>query len=54
MILWSQCLDLMDGVASDRNKKELKAVRSAMGVHTKRGIPGAVELAERASEVASY
>ncbi|MFJ2583002.1 hypothetical protein ACIO3N_40390, partial [Kitasatospora aureofaciens] len=54
VILWSQCLDLMDGVASDRNKKELKAVRSAMGVYTKRGIPGAVELAERAFEVASY
>lgn len=30
--LWDQCLDLMDGVASDRNMRELKTLRSTMAV----------------------
>jgi hypothetical protein len=50
--LWQQCLDLMDGVVSDRNRKELKTVTSTMAVYTRRGIPGASELAQRAAEVA--
>ncbi len=53
MILWSECLDLMDGVASDRNKRELKTVRSTMAVYSTRGIPGAPELAQRVTELAS-
>ncbi|MFJ2609582.1 tetratricopeptide repeat protein [Streptomyces sp. NPDC087425] len=53
VILWNQCLDLMDGVASDRNRKELKTVRSTMAVYSRRGIPGAPELARRAAELAS-
>ncbi|MGF1425126.1 tetratricopeptide repeat protein [Kitasatospora sp. LaBMicrA B282] len=53
VILWNQCLDLMDGVASDRNQKELKTVRSTMAVYSRRGIPGAPELARRAAELAS-
>ncbi|MGW3073092.1 MULTISPECIES: tetratricopeptide repeat protein [unclassified Kitasatospora] len=53
VILWNQCLDLMDGVASDRNQKELKTVRSTMAVYSRRGIPGAPELAQRAAELAS-
>lgn len=53
VILWNQCLDLMDGVASDRNRKELRTVRSAMTVYGRRGIPGAPELAQRAADLAS-
>lgn len=53
VILWNQCLDLMDGVASDRNQKELKTVRSTMAVYSRRGIPGAPELAQRAAVLAS-
>lgn len=53
VILWNQCLDLMDGVASDRNRKELKTVHSAMAVYSRRGIPGASELAQRAAELVS-
>lgn len=53
VVLWNQCLDLMDGVASDRNQKELKTVRSTMAVYSRRGIPGAPELAQRAAELAS-
>ncbi|MFJ1706805.1 hypothetical protein [Kitasatospora sp. NPDC088346] len=54
VILWNQCLDTMDGVASDRNRRELKTVRSAMAVYTARGIPGAAELAQRVSELALH
>ncbi len=36
----------MDGVASDRNKRELKTLRLTMAVYSKRGIPGAAELAQ--------
>ncbi|MBP0451021.1 tetratricopeptide repeat protein [Kitasatospora sp. RG8] len=50
--LWNQFLDTTDGVASHRNTKELLAVNSAMAVYSKRGIPGATELAQRAAEVA--
>ncbi|MFI8461309.1 tetratricopeptide repeat protein [Kitasatospora sp. NPDC085464] len=53
VILWNECLDLMDGVASDRNKKELQTVRSTMAVYSARGIPGAPELAQRVAEFAS-
>ncbi|MGW3075926.1 MULTISPECIES: hypothetical protein [unclassified Kitasatospora] len=53
VILWNECLDLMDGVASARNKKELMAVRSAMTVYRTRGIPGASELAQRVAELVS-
>ncbi|MGW7446648.1 tetratricopeptide repeat protein [Kitasatospora sp. NPDC054795] len=53
VILWNQCLDLMDGVASDRNEKELRTVRSTMAVYSRRGIPGAPELAQRATELAA-
>ncbi|MFI9156550.1 tetratricopeptide repeat protein [Kitasatospora aureofaciens] len=53
VILWDQCLDLMDGVSSDRNRKELKTVRSTMAVYNRRGIPGASELAQRAGELVS-
>ncbi|MER8103006.1 tetratricopeptide repeat protein [Kitasatospora sp. NPDC094016] len=53
VILWNECLDLMDGVASDRNKKELKMVRATIAVYRTRGIPGAPELARRVSELVS-
>ncbi|MEU6236800.1 tetratricopeptide repeat protein [Kitasatospora sp. NPDC047058] len=52
--LWNQCLDLMDGVASDRNRKELETVRSTMAVYARRGIPGAAELAQRAADLTSF
>ncbi|NUS11743.1 MAG: tetratricopeptide repeat protein [Streptomyces sp.] len=51
VLLWNQCLDLMDGVTSDRNKKELTTVRSTMALYSRRGIPGAPELAQRAAHL---
>ncbi len=47
--LWSQSVDLMDGVASQRNLKELETMRSALAIYERRGIPGAANLAQRAA-----
>ncbi|MFE5851740.1 hypothetical protein ACFQ61_00735 [Streptomyces sp. NPDC056500] len=51
VIWWNRSLDLMNGVNSGRNRKELARVRSAMAVYERRGIPGAAELAHRAAEL---
>ncbi|MFE7524101.1 tetratricopeptide repeat protein [Kitasatospora sp. NPDC057542] len=46
--LWSQSLDLMEGVASRRNRAELDTMHSALGLYARRGVRGAAELASRA------
>ncbi len=51
--LWSQFLDTSDGIASGRSEKELTTLRSTMAVYTKRRIPGAAALAQRAAEASS-
>jgi hypothetical protein len=50
--IWNQSLDFMDGVASDRHKKDLNKVRTTMASWSRRGIPGAADLAQRATELA--
>lgn len=49
--LWRESVDLMDGVASRPNRKELDTMRSALGLYVRRGIPGARELAQRAAAI---
>ncbi|MFD9687362.1 tetratricopeptide repeat protein [Kitasatospora sp. NPDC059088] len=49
--LWSQSLDLMDGVISRRNGKELETMRSNLALYAQRGIPGAAELSQRAASI---
>ncbi|WP_236656068.1 tetratricopeptide repeat protein [Streptacidiphilus jiangxiensis] len=49
--LWGRSVELMDGVASRRNLRELDMMRSALAVYTRRGIPGAADLAQRASSI---
>ncbi|WP_406205437.1 tetratricopeptide repeat protein [Kitasatospora sp. NBC_01560] len=51
--LWSQSADLMDGVASDRNRRELDTMRSTLTVYVRRGIPGAAELVQRAAQISA-
>ncbi|MFD5083622.1 tetratricopeptide repeat protein [Kitasatospora sp. NPDC058406] len=49
--IWGQSLDFMDGVVSDRHKKELRKVRTTMTSWARRGIPGAADLGQRAAEL---
>ncbi|MFF2042799.1 hypothetical protein ACFVVX_20445 [Kitasatospora sp. NPDC058170] len=51
--LWNQFLDTTDGVASQRNSREVITLNSAMAVYSRRGIPGAADLAQRATEAAT-
>ncbi|GAA1400282.1 Tat pathway signal protein [Kitasatospora putterlickiae] len=49
--LWSKSLDLMDGLDSKRNRHDMHTMRSALAAYARRGIPGAADLARRASRV---
>lgn len=49
--LWSRSLDFMDGVSSDRNRKELRSIRSAAAGYGRRRVPGAEALNQRATEL---
>ncbi|MFG2820175.1 tetratricopeptide repeat protein [Kitasatospora sp. NPDC048365] len=51
VVLWGRSLDFMDGVTSDRHTKDLKKIRSTMATWQRRGIPGAADLAQRATEL---
>lgn len=42
----------MDGVASERNRREADTTRATMTGWSQSGIPGAAGLAQRAAEVA--
>ncbi|MEU7556002.1 tetratricopeptide repeat protein [Streptomyces sp. NPDC044571] len=48
--LWSRSLDFVDGVTSDRSRKELRSIRSAATGYRRR-VPGAEALAQRAAEL---
>ena len=50
--LWNRSLDFMDGVASERNRKELTTVRTTMANWSRRGINGAADLDQRAAGLA--
>jgi hypothetical protein len=47
---WVQALDLIDGMASDRTRKAISAIRPTLAVYRRRGVPGAGELDRRARE----
>ena len=47
---WSQALDLMDGMTSDRTRKAISSIRPTLAVYQRRKVPGATELARRARE----
>ncbi|MFD9053206.1 hypothetical protein [Streptomyces zaomyceticus] len=48
---WSRSLDFMDGVVSDRNRQEIKSIRSKAAGYRKRGVGGAASLEQRAAEL---
>lgn len=47
---WFQALPLMEGMASDRSRKAITALRSPLAIYRRRRVPGAAELARRARE----
>ncbi|MFI5831437.1 tetratricopeptide repeat protein [Streptomyces sp. NPDC051578] len=49
--LWNRSLDFMDGVASDRNRKEIRSIQSAAAGYRQRRIPGADALSQRATDL---
>ncbi|WP_328584968.1 hypothetical protein [Streptomyces sp. NBC_00370] len=50
--LWGEALTVMDGVASERNRREAKTIHATTTRWMRRGIPGAAGLSQRAAEVA--
>ncbi|MEU8433847.1 tetratricopeptide repeat protein [Streptomyces sp. NPDC029216] len=49
--LWCRSLDFMNGVVSDRNRKEIASIQSTAAGYRKRGVPGAGSLDQRAAEL---
>lgn len=49
--LWNRSLDFMDGVVSDRSRKEVRTIRTVAAGYRKRGLPGAASLHQRATEL---
>ncbi|MFJ7424025.1 tetratricopeptide repeat protein [Streptomyces uncialis] len=49
--LWSRSLDFMDGVTSDRNRKEIRTIQSAAASYRRRRVPGAEALNQRAADL---
>ncbi|MFG2710638.1 hypothetical protein ACGFX2_08730 [Streptomyces goshikiensis] len=49
--LWARSLDFMDGVASDRNRKEIRSIQSTAAGYRRRRVPGADALNQRAAEL---
>ncbi|MFE9565897.1 hypothetical protein ACFYM0_32850 [Streptomyces sp. NPDC006487] len=49
--LWTRSLDFMDGVVSDRNRQEVRAIQSTAAGYRKRGVAGAASLDQRAAEL---
>ncbi|WP_329273697.1 tetratricopeptide repeat protein [Streptomyces sp. NBC_01451] len=47
---WARALALMEGMASDRTRKAITSLRSTLSIYQRRKVPGAAELARRASE----
>ncbi|MEC3996309.1 tetratricopeptide repeat protein [Actinacidiphila sp. DG2A-62] len=47
---WTQALDLMSGMTSDRTRKAITSLRSTLAVYQRRKVPGAAELARRARD----
>ncbi|MFF9982784.1 tetratricopeptide repeat protein [Streptomyces erythrochromogenes] len=49
--LWARSLDFMGGVVSDRNRQAVKTIKSAAAGYRKRGVTGAANLDQRATEL---
>lgn len=49
--LWTRSLDFMDGVMSDRSRKELRSIQSTAAGYGKPKIPGADALNQRATDL---
>ncbi|MFF1343951.1 tetratricopeptide repeat protein [Streptomyces sp. NPDC058290] len=49
--LWSRSLDFMDGVTSDRNRKEIKSIQSTAAGYRRRQVPGAEPLHQRTADL---
>ncbi|MEU6935012.1 tetratricopeptide repeat protein [Streptomyces sp. NPDC046374] len=49
--LWHRCIDVMDGLNSDRTKQEITTIKTASAGYARRGIPGAATLTQRATEL---
>ncbi|MFD9622893.1 tetratricopeptide repeat protein [Streptomyces virginiae] len=49
--LWNRSLDFMDGVASDRSRQEIRSIRRTAAGYRRRGVPGAANLDQRATEL---
>ncbi|MFD6334847.1 tetratricopeptide repeat protein [Streptomyces niveus] len=49
--LWDRSLDIMDGVSSQRNQKEVQSIRSAAARYQRRRVPGADALSRRAVDL---
>ncbi|MFF9052522.1 tetratricopeptide repeat protein [Streptomyces erythrochromogenes] len=49
--LWTRSLDFMGGVVSDRNRQAVKTIKSAAAGYRKRGVTGAANLDQRATEL---
>ncbi|MGW0927093.1 tetratricopeptide repeat protein [Streptomyces sp. NPDC002644] len=47
---WTQALDLMQGMTSDRTRKAITSIRSTLAIYQRRKVPGAADLARRARE----
>lgn len=47
--LWNRAIDFMDGVVSDRNRQQIKAIRAAAAGLRRRGVSGAAGLDQRAT-----
>ncbi len=43
-------MDLMDGMTSDRTRKAIGSIRSTLAIYRRRRVPGAADLARRASD----
>ncbi|WP_371496083.1 tetratricopeptide repeat protein [Kitasatospora sp. NBC_00374] len=47
---WSQAMDLMEGMSSDRTRKAVSSIRPSLAIYRGRGVPGAAELERRARD----
>lgn len=47
---WTNAIDLMDGVTSNRTRKAVASIRPTLAIYKKRGVPGSRDLDRRAYE----
>lgn len=47
---WTNALDLMEGMSSDRTRTAVSSIRPTLAIYKRRGVPGARDLDRRAYE----